>query len=640
MALIHWLRRSSIRRAAITRRPRNGLPRLDVLEDRTLPSTFAVLNLNDGGPGSLRAELAAANANPGPDTINFAGGLHGTITLTSGELLITDSVTIKGPGANHLSVSGNNTSRDFDMTTGQNVSISGLTITQGFALDQGGGILNQGSNLTLSEDVLSRNVVFGSATTGGRGGALRSLGGALTITDCSIAGNQALGGTAPFGDALGGGIYVLAGTAAISDSTISGNLAQATDNSSDGFAAAGGLEVVSSATVTGCTFSGNRAVGATGGTAVDIGVAEGGAINDSGSLTIADSTFDHNQAIGGSDGNSGTGNATPFVDYAFGGAVSASFLTSVTVTNSSFSHNQAIGGNNSTATGTDILGVGGAEGGAFYNEVGAVATLTGCTFDHNQAIGGNGNSGNGPVVLVGEGLGGAIISGYGSNTPGFFGPNTLDVNNCVLSHNDAQGGDNNSGTASVSGLVGAGAGAGIANYAGGTATVSGSELDHNSARGGNHNSASGPAVFAGLGAGGAIFNYLGNFNSPDYGVFNTSVVTVSGSTIDHNQAQGGGGGNGEGGGVASLLSAMTTVAGSSVTQNQATGGGGGAGFGGGFYNDASSSLALTSSSVTQNHADGSVGIGGGVYTLGTFSYDASTVIADNHASTADDNIGP
>ncbi len=44
--------------------------------------------------------------------------------------------------------------------------------------------------------------------------------------------------------------------------------------------------------------------------------------------------------------------------------------------------------------------------------------------------------------------------------------------------------------------------------------------------------------------------------------------------------------------------------------------------------------------MTQNHANGSPGIGGGVYTLGTFSYDATTVIDDNHASTGDDNIGP
>src|ERR1700682_4522709 len=99
-------------------------PRLEALEDRTLPAPFLVSNLNDSGVGSLRAAIAAANAAaPGPNEIDFAAGLHGTITLTSGELLITRSVTINGPGANKLSVSGNNASRVFDMTTGLNVVI-------------------------------------------------------------------------------------------------------------------------------------------------------------------------------------------------------------------------------------------------------------------------------------------------------------------------------------------------------------------------------------------------------------------------------------------------------------------------------------------------------------------------------------
>ena len=43
--------------------------------------------------------------------------------------------------------------------------------------------------------------------------------------------------------------------------------------------------------------------------------------------------------------------------------------------------------------------------------------------------------------------------------------------------------------------------------------------------------------------------------------------------------------------------------------------------------------------VTQNQADGSPGIGGGIYTLGTFTFDAFTVILFNHASTSGDNIG-
>jgi hypothetical protein len=75
-----------------------------------------------------------------------------------------------------------------------------------------------------------------------------------------------------------------------------------------------------------------------------------------------------------------------------------------------------------------------------------------------------------------------------------------------------------------------------------------------------------------------------------------------------------------------------------IDSNQATGGG--AGLGGGIYNDATSTLTLTASSVTKNQANGSPGIGGGVYNIGKFSFDALTVIKDNHASTSGDDIGP
>jgi hypothetical protein len=116
------------------------VPGIDLMEDRTLLSVLTVMNNNDSGSGSLRATIAAAQSG---DTIDFSSKLKGeTITLTSGELLITDSVTIDGLGANQLAVSGNNASRVFEVATGLNVTISGLTITQGYALEQGGGILN------------------------------------------------------------------------------------------------------------------------------------------------------------------------------------------------------------------------------------------------------------------------------------------------------------------------------------------------------------------------------------------------------------------------------------------------------------------------------------------------------------------
>src|SRR5436190_4264483 len=116
----------------------------------------------DDGPGSLRD--AIANAAPG-ETINFASG--GTITLTSGELLIDKDLIISGPGADNLLIqrstdSGTPNFRIFDVLSG-NVTISGLTVSNGRA-DTGGGIYGQG-DLTLNDCTVSGN--FATESGGG-----------------------------------------------------------------------------------------------------------------------------------------------------------------------------------------------------------------------------------------------------------------------------------------------------------------------------------------------------------------------------------------------------------------------------------------------------------------------------------------
>ena len=60
------------------------------------------------GKCTLRAAIEEANALGGDDEIGFAGGLGGTITLANGELSIQSNLTITGPGADALTVSGNN----------------------------------------------------------------------------------------------------------------------------------------------------------------------------------------------------------------------------------------------------------------------------------------------------------------------------------------------------------------------------------------------------------------------------------------------------------------------------------------------------------------------------------------------------
>jgi parallel beta-helix repeat protein len=71
---------------------------VESLEDRTVPSTFLVTNVNDSGPGSLRQAILQANSQPGQDTIRFniaGAGVH-TIALKSALPGITDSLIING----------------------------------------------------------------------------------------------------------------------------------------------------------------------------------------------------------------------------------------------------------------------------------------------------------------------------------------------------------------------------------------------------------------------------------------------------------------------------------------------------------------------------------------------------------------
>ncbi|MEL7086123.1 MAG: hypothetical protein AAGM36_16680, partial [Cyanobacteria bacterium J06597_1] len=73
-------------------------------------TTFAVSNLNDSGEGSLRQAILDANANLGADEIVFDSTLAGEIiTLETGELIITDDLTIDG--SNGITIDGNQSSR-------------------------------------------------------------------------------------------------------------------------------------------------------------------------------------------------------------------------------------------------------------------------------------------------------------------------------------------------------------------------------------------------------------------------------------------------------------------------------------------------------------------------------------------------
>ena len=292
-------------------------------------ATFTVTNLNDSGPSSLRQAILDANTAVGSDAIAFQPGLSGTIVLTGGHIAIAGNLAINGPGANVLSVSGNNASRIFLVSTGAAVTIDGVTLKDGqpsqgigAGIIIGGAVYNDG-NLTISNSVLSGNVAGTNSFGGGIGGAIWNNSSSLTVVNCTLSGNSSGGGAAihnqigsltvinsrltgnTVSGAGSGGAISNQGTLQVRNSTVSGNSAYY----------GGGIATVGTAgtaSITNSTISANSAL---------VG---GGALANEGFLNVANSTLSGNHA-----GNSG------------GGVLNFAFLT---VNGSTLSGNSAAQG--------------------------------------------------------------------------------------------------------------------------------------------------------------------------------------------------------------------------------------------------------------------------------------------------------
>jgi hypothetical protein len=244
------------------------------------------LDENDGdlsaGDLSLREAISLANSTAGGlDSISFAPALNGqTITLTLGEMAISDSLLINGPGSSSLTINANNASRMFNISDGTatilDVTIKGLTLKSGKAAG-GGAIVMAPENVTLDGIVATlnsstslggvvffntsggnlltiNNSTFTSNTSTGNGGCVGTNGGSNTITvnnsKFTTNGSSATGGVFDTG---GGG-----GALNVTNSSFTGNSATGGGVVSAGYAV---LDFKN------CTLSGNTATSGLGGAA-------------------------------------------------------------------------------------------------------------------------------------------------------------------------------------------------------------------------------------------------------------------------------------------------------------------------------------------------------------------------------------
>jgi hypothetical protein len=278
-------------------------------ENNTSATTLTVLNCftdqvvttnADSGAGSLRqAVLDACDGS----TITFdMTQVVSPINLASA-ISINKNLTIQGPGAGQLTISGNNTTRIFQMAfpvpNSLNVTIADLKLANSpdGAIDN-----NSTGTLTITNAIIANN-----STLGGGGGINNNNAGAVNVTNSTFDHNSAQSG---------GGIYNSGGQINIFGSTFS-------FNSINNSGAGGGIFNNNGAlTITNSTFSNNSTNPGTGAAILSDSTAV---------VDIVNTTISNNQANGNGGGIQTGANPVQL-------------------------RNTIVAGNTATANGQDVIG--------------------------------------------------------------------------------------------------------------------------------------------------------------------------------------------------------------------------------------------------------------------------------------------
>ena len=637
--------RGSIRRAR-ARRPRGALLALAglaalltipvALTAATLATagvTFTVTTTSDGidaNPGNgtcatisgactLRAAVQETNALPGGDAIVLPAGTYELAIpplnqnlADVGDLDITDSLTITGAGAGATVVDGGTPAagapvrvrgldRIFELLAdGGDIAFSGLTLSDGYAAEYGGAIMNNSTaRVTVADSTLTGNVAdkAGAAIDNHLGGTVQVLDstlsnnvsfesgsalnnqrdGLLRIANSTVSSNSA----ADIGlDESVVGAGAIANNAELdARGTIEITESEVVDNAAGGSRSGAALSNDGAGTVTvdrtifsknrsaldgGAIFNGAGEVTVTGSTFSENAGDNGGAIFSGakdGRLTVSGSTFSQNAAAAG------------------GGALASGGTGHLTVSDSTFSKNTAQGWGGAIvnhdkgsvdirrSTFTENAGL---NGGGFGNEGDGLVTVQDSTFSRNSAVVTS-------VLASGEG------GGLHSNSSG-----DVVVSGGVFSENKAR------------------SGGGLGNEGGGQLTITGTLFSANRAdeKGGGILIQSGTVRMvdidvvgnvaeAAVEAGGGIA-YEG-----DKLVSVGEAAAIERSRIRDNKSKGQGGGiDSRGDGPLDILT--TTISGNSAAM------------GGGIHHVGDAPLEITRSTLSGNFAES----GGGVFTDG------------------------
>lgn len=355
-------------------------------------ATLTVTNTKNSGTGSLRDAVAKAQSG---DTITFSSALAGQkITLTSGDIDLTKNVTINGSNAKGLTLSGNKSSRIFNLSaTNLNVTIKNLRFVDGKAAGSGDGAEGGAIKVSDRSTLTVENSVF-KFNQAKRGGAIEvGYGGSLTVRNSTFDSNDGTlsndglsggaistngaGGTSGKGKLIvegstftnnkgvdGGAIYNLLGPLSIKNSVFKNNVSTQEGGAvfTDGASGNEKDDVGGQITIEGSTFEGNKSLA--GGGALYLWTYKYDAV------LIKDSTIRGNSVTRGTGNfNRGRGGGIEFAG------------SKLTIANTTIANNTA-----------PVQG-----GGLWVNDNAAAVTITNSTISGNKALS---DAGGGMFLLV------------------------------------------------------------------------------------------------------------------------------------------------------------------------------------------------------------------------------------------------
>jgi uncharacterized repeat protein (TIGR01451 family) len=331
-------------------------PRLEALEARMLLSGGLPFP-TPSNASQLVQDISYADNNPGTYTIALASSTAYVLDSTTGpmpEIAANVNLTIVGQGATIERSSTAAAFRLFDVTGGGSLTLQNLKLTGGLAEGTGtaaeGGAIFSSGTLKLSGVTVESNEALGSTGrninfSNAFGGGLYVAGGSVSLTGDTLSGNQARGGHGAYGgnpsgsnirglpggignNGAGGGLYVAAGSVSLTNDTLSGNQALGGTGGYGGF---------------GERYAGNGGIGGNG--------TGGGLFLAAGSATLTNDTLSGNQALGGMGGSGGSAVGTPGIGGIGGNGTGGGLYLaagSATLTNDTLSGNQALGGTGGT----------------------------------------------------------------------------------------------------------------------------------------------------------------------------------------------------------------------------------------------------------------------------------------------------